>query len=51
MEFMIEQVIVLWLRDISFFAHGLPKQKIERTTVYEDPLLTPTITEQLVAFL
>jgi hypothetical protein len=33
MEFMIEQVVVLGLWNISFFAHDLPKQKLKEKTV------------------
>ena len=33
MEFVIEQVVVLGLRDISFFAHGFSDQQKEKRTV------------------
>ena len=33
MEFVIEQVVVLGLRDISFFTHGFSNQQKEKRTV------------------
>lgn len=33
MEFVIEQVVVLGLRDFSFFAHGFSDQQKEKRTV------------------
>jgi hypothetical protein len=46
MEFMIEQVVVLGLWNISFFAHDLPKQKLKERTVYADPFPQSMITKQ-----
>jgi hypothetical protein len=46
MEFMIEQVVVLGLWNISFFAHDLPKQKLKERTIYADPFPPSTITKQ-----
>jgi hypothetical protein len=46
MEFMIEQMVVLRLGNISFFAHDLPKQKLKERIVYADPFPQSTITKQ-----